>query len=207
MNPELGVPATWVVVALVALLMLSPLAVGFANRRFQKRERQPARGLQVGVHPLSAAEVAFLKGLTRDVQTYQDRRKRRIITGYIARLGETAVVARTYRMGRQGAYVGVGNLTAAAPALSLRASPLHLLLRIIVIVIVAALALILNVPWWLALIFVALVAWVFWYDHTNEKADLLLHLRTLVQQAAPGPLERLGARAAPARSAAKRKQR
>lgn len=187
MGGDSGVTATWTVGVLIALLMLSPLAVGVVNRRFQKRERQPARGMNVGAHTLDSGEMVFLRGLARDVQTYQQTRKRKFVTGYAARVGETAIVCRTYRLGRQGAYVGVVDLDADAPVLEMRASPLHLLLRVIVAAIVAALALILDLPWWLMLIMVALVVWVFWFDHTNEKADLLLHLRTLAQPRAVSP--------------------
>ncbi len=198
---SMGTPATldtWLIALLIGLIMGSPLAVGAVNRRFQRREQQPQRGVVVGRRALQPEERAFLQRLTRDVQTFQTIRKRRAITGYVGRVGDVGVAARTYRLGRGGAYVGIADLTADAPQLEYHASWLFLLLRVLVLLVVAVLAFVLDLPWWVGLILVALVAWVFWFDHSNEKSDLDAHLRHVIRQSAPSnPAPAAGRRARP----------
>lgn len=190
----------WVVALLLAIPILSRVLTGIVNRRFTARDRQPARGVVVGRQALNADVRRFLKGLTRDVYTHQTVRKRDIITGYVARVGALAVISRLYRLGRQGAYVGIADLDAPAPTLAFRVSPLHLLLRGVDTVSVGLLTYVANFPWWGTLLFVLVLAGVFWYDHRNEKEDLLAHLRTVMQRRAEGQPAKTGPKAKKSRS-------
>ena len=172
----------WIVALLLAIPILSRFATGAVNRRFTARARQPARGLIVGRRALAPDEGRFLKGLARDLYTHQTVRKNDIVTGYVARLGALALVCRLYRLGRQGAYVGIADLEAPAPALAFHASPLHLMLRVVDVLSIALLTVVVAFPWWGTLLLAAVLAGVFWFDHRNEKEDLLAHLRTVMHR-------------------------
>jgi hypothetical protein len=176
----------WLVALLLAIPILSRFATGAVNRRFTARARQPARGAVVGRRALAEDERRFLKGIARDVYTHQTVRKNDIVTGYVARIGALVLVCRLYRLGRQGAYVGIADLEAPAPALAFHASPLHLLLRVVDVASIALLTVVANFPWWGTLLLAVVLAGVFWFDHRNEKEDLLAHLRTVMQRRAEG---------------------
>jgi hypothetical protein len=171
----------WLVALLLAIPILSRFATGAVNRRFTARARQPARGVIVGRRALSAEERRFLKGIERDIYTHQTVRKNDIVTGYVVRLGAPAAVCRLYRLGRQGAYVGVADLDAPAPALAFHASPVHLLLRVVDVLSITLLTVVVGFPWWGTLLLAAVTVGVFWYDHRNEKEDLMAHLHAVMQ--------------------------
>lgn len=177
----------WLVALLLAIPILSRFATGAVNRRFTARARQPARGVVVGRRALSAEERRFLAGIERDVYTHQTVRKNDIVTGYVVRLGGLAAICRLYRLGRQGAYVGIADLESSAPALAFHASPVHLLQRVVDLASIGAITFVVQFPWWGALLLLLVLAGVFWYDHRNEQQDLVAHLHAVMQRRSEGP--------------------